>query len=123
MGVMAGLALLLSSVGIFALVANIVAQKTREIGIRMALGSTIREAMIHIGSSGVRASLAGLVLGLILCAGVLRVMSSVIYGIGVYDASTLLTVVVTLALVTVIAVTLPTLRIATIDPANTLRDE
>ena len=123
LGVMAGLALLLSSVGIFALVANIVAQKTREIGIRMALGSTIREAMIHIGSSGVRASLAGLVLGLILCAGVLRVMSSVIYGIGVYDASTLLTVVVTLALVTVIAVSVPTLRIATIDPANTLRDE
>jgi len=100
-----------------------VAQKTREIGIRMALGSTIREAMIKIGSSGVRASLAGLVLGLILCAGVLRVMSSVIYGIGVYDASTLLTVAVTLTLVTVIAVTLPTLRIAAINPANTLRDE
>jgi ABC-type antimicrobial peptide transport system permease subunit len=120
---MAGLALLLSAIGIFALVANIVAQKTREIGIRMALGSTIKEAMIKIGSSGVRASLAGLVLGLILCAGALRVMNSVIYGIGVYDALTLLTVVFTLALVTVIAVMVPTLRIARLDPANTLRDE
>jgi len=123
LSVMAGLALLLSAIGIFALVANIVAQKTREIGIRMALGSTIKEAMIKIGSSGVRASLAGLVLGLILCAGALRVMNSVIYGIGVYDALTLLTVVFTLALVTVIAVMVPTLRIARLDPANTLRDE
>jgi len=51
---MAALALLLSAVGVFALVANIVAQKTREIGIRMALGSTIRQAMVNIGGPGVR---------------------------------------------------------------------
>ena len=57
LGAMAALALLLSAVGIFALVANIVAQKTREIGIRIALGSTIRQAMVHIGAPGVRASL------------------------------------------------------------------
>ena len=49
---MAALALLLSAVAIFALVANIVAQKTREIGIRIALGSSIRQAMVHIGSAG-----------------------------------------------------------------------
>ncbi|HEX7159206.1 MAG TPA: ABC transporter permease, partial [Edaphobacter sp.] len=66
---MAGLALLLSAVGIFALVANLVAQKTREIGIRIALGSSIRQAMVHIGGPGVRASVVGLLLGLILCAG------------------------------------------------------
>ena len=47
---MTALALLLSAVGIFALIANIVTQKTREIGIRLALGSTIRQAMIHIGA-------------------------------------------------------------------------
>jgi ABC-type lipoprotein release transport system permease subunit len=47
----------------------------------------------------------------------------VIYGIGVYDALTLFTVVFTLALVTAIAVMVPTLRIARLDPANTLRDE
>ena len=55
------LALLLSAVGIFALVANIVAQRTREIGIRMALGSTIGKTMIQVGRTGVGASALGLV--------------------------------------------------------------
>jgi hypothetical protein len=120
---MAALALLLSAVGIFALVANIVAQKTREIGIRIALGSTIRQAMVHIGAPGVRASALGLILGLIVCGGALRAMRSVLYGVGVYDVPTILTVVLMLAAVTLIAVTVPTLRIAGIDPAKTLRDE
>ncbi len=120
---MASLALLLSAVGIFALVANIVAQKTREIGIRMALGSTVRQAMVHIGAPGVRASTLGLILGLILCAAALRAMHSVLYGVGVYDVPTLLTVILMLASVTLIATAVPTLRIAAIDPAKTLRDE
>jgi predicted permease len=120
---MASLALLLSAVGIFALVANIVAQKTREIGIRIALGSTIRQAMVHIGTPGVRASALGLILGLILCAGALRAMHSVLYGVGVYDLPTILTVVLMLAAVTLVATTVPTLRIAGIDPAKTLREE
>lgn len=120
---MAFLALLLSAVGIFALVANIVAQKTREIGIRMALGSTIREAMVNIGGPGLRASALGLILGLVLCAGALRTMRSVLYGVGVYDTATILSVVLVLASVTLIAGTVPTLRIAQIDPAQTLREE
>jgi len=115
--------LLLSAVGIFALVANIVAQKTREIGIRIALGSTIRQAMVHTGGPGVRASLLGLVLGLVLCAGALRAMRSVLYGVGVYDAPTIVIVVAVLTSVTIIATIVPTLRIAAIDPATTLRDE
>lgn len=120
---MAALALLLSAVGIFALVANIVAQKTREIGIRIALGSTIGQTMVHIGAPGVRAAVLGLILGLILCVGALRVMRSVLYGIGVYDVPTILAVVLVLASVTLIAATVPTLRIAGIDPAKTLREE
>jgi len=120
---MAALALLLSAVGIFALVANIVVQKTREIGIRMALGSTVRQAMVNIGGPGLRASGLGLILGLVLCAGVLRAMRSVLYGVGIYDAPTISCVVLVLASVTLIAGTVPTLRIARIDPARTLRDE
>jgi hypothetical protein len=120
---MGGLALLLSAVGIFALVANIVAQKTREIGIRIALGSSIRQAMVHTGAPGLRASAMGIVLGLILCAATLRVMSSVLYGVRVYDAPTIATVVALLAGVALVASTVPAVRIAGIDPAKTLREE
>jgi putative ABC transport system permease protein len=120
---MAGLALLLSAIGIFGLVTNIVAHKTKEIGIRIALGSTIREAMMHIGVPGARAAAVGLVAGLGLCAGVLRVMRSVLYGVAVYDSPTMISVVAVLASVALIASSLPTLRIARIDPAKTLREE
>jgi len=117
------LALLLSAVGIFTLVANNVAQKTREIGIRIALGSTVHQAMFEIGTPGVLASAVGLLTGLVLCAGVLRVMHSVLYGVGVYDLPTLLIAVATLAAVALSAAIAPTLRIASIDPATTLREE
>ncbi len=123
LGAMAMLALLLSAVGIFALVANMVAQRTREIGIRIALGSSIHGAMAHVGGSGMRASFFGIVVGLIACVGTLRLMRSELYGVGVYDVPTILTVAATLACVTLLAASLPVLRIARIDPATTLRDE
>lgn len=120
---MAGLALLLSAVGIFALVANLVTQRTREIGIRIALGSSIGQAMAHVSASGVWASAMGLVLGLLLCAGALRAMRSVLYGVGTYDAPSIVAAVGTLGVVALLAATLPAARIARIDPAKTLREE
>jgi predicted permease len=123
LGVMAALALLLSTVGIFGLVANIVAQRSREIGIRIALGSSIRRAMAQVCAPGVRASVAGLVLGLLCSAGALRVMRSVLYGVSVYDATTIVAVVATLGAVSLLAAGIPALRVSRIDPAQTLRDE
>jgi len=123
LGAMAGLALLLSAVGIFALVANIVAQRTREIGIRMALGSSVRQAMAHVAASGVRASIAGLLLGLLLSLGVLRILRSVLYGVSVYDGATIVLVSLGLLAIALVASTAPALRVARIDPARTLREE
>jgi macrolide transport system ATP-binding/permease protein len=123
LGTMSALALLLSTLGIFALVSNIVAQRTREIGIRLALGSTVSKAMVQVGRSGAGASLIGVLLGLILSTGTLRVMRSILYGVRVYDVVTLTAVVLTLLLVSLLAIILPTLKIAKIDPANTLRQE
>jgi predicted permease len=123
LGTMAGLALLLSAVGIFALVANMVAQRTREVGIRIALGSTVRQAMTHVAAPGIRSSAIGIALGLLLCAGTLRAMRSVLYGVRVYDLPSIVGVVLVLLVVTVFATILPTLRIARTDPAATLREE
>jgi ABC-type antimicrobial peptide transport system permease subunit len=78
--------------------------------------------MVHIGAPGARFGI-GTIAGLILCAGALRAMHCVLYGVGVYDGSTIFTVVLVLAAVTAIAIVVPTLRIAGIDPAKTLRDE
>lgn len=123
LGTLAGLALVLSAVGIFALVANIVAQRTREIGIRMALGANVRQAITHVSATGVRAAAAGLLLGIALSAAALPAMRSVLYGVAVYDASTGFVVVAALAVVSLLAATAPALRIARIDPARTLREE
>jgi predicted permease len=120
---MASLALLLSGIGIFMLVANLVAQRTREIGIRIALGSTVPTAMVHVGGSGVGAAAFGLFLGLALCIGALRALRSTIYGVGFYDPTTIVAVVLGLAVVTLIATAVPALRIARIDPASALREE
>ncbi len=123
LGTMGGLALLLSAVGIFALVANIVAQRRREVGIRMALGSTVRRAMVEVGAPGIRAAGLGMIAGVALCLVTLRMMRTVLYGVVIYDVPTILAVLTILACVTVVAITVPTLRVARIDPAETLRQE
>jgi putative ABC transport system permease protein len=123
LGVLAGLALLLSSVGIYALVSNLVVQRTREIGIRMALGSSVERAMREIGSSGLFAAGSGLIVGMGLSLLALRVLRSELYGVGVYDPLTLVAAPLLLVLVALVASLLPVLRISRIDPAQTLRSE
>ena len=123
LGTLAGLALLLSAVGIYALVSNLVVQRTREIGIRIALGSTLTQAMQHIASSGVTAAIGGVGVGLVCSFFVLRVMKSALYGVGTYDPLTLISVPLLLVGIAAVASLLPALRIARIDPAETLRAE
>ncbi|HTV15301.1 MAG TPA: ADOP family duplicated permease [Acidobacteriaceae bacterium] len=123
LGVLAGLALLLSAVGIYALVSNLVVQRTREIGIRIALGSTLSQTMRTIARSGVVAAAGGVVVGLVGSVFALQVMKSAIYGVTTYDPVTLASVPVLLLAIALAASVLPTLRIARIDPAETLRNE
>ncbi len=118
-----GLALLLSAIGIYGLVSNLVVQRTREIGIRMALGSSIRQTIVRVGSAGVTAAGLGVVVGLLLSFGALRLLRTEIYGIRDYDPITLVTVPILLVLVAVGASLLPASRITQIDPARTLRME
>jgi len=123
LGVLAGLALLLSAVGIYGLVSNLVVQRTREIGIRLALGAQMRQVMMDVGRSGVVASAVGLVVGMGLAFFAVRVLRSQLYGVRAYDPVTLTVVPFVLATIALAASFLPTLRIARIDPAETLRME
>lgn len=123
LGTLATLALLLSLVGVYGLVSNMVAQRTREIGIRMALGSTVRKAMIEVGVSGIVAVSLGLVGGLALSVMSVRLIKSQLYGVQIYDPVTFVAVLLLLMLAAAAATFLPTRKIALIDPASTLRAE
>ena len=87
---LAGLALLLSAIGIYGLVSSLVVQRTREIGIRIALGSTFGNAMITIGASGVVATAFGLAAGLAGSLLATRVLRSQLYGVRNHDPVTLI---------------------------------
>jgi predicted permease len=123
LGSLAALALLLSLIGVYGLVSNTVHQRTREIGIRMALGSSVRQAMLQIGSSGAIAVAFGLGAGIVLAMLSVSLIKSQIYGVKVYDPLTFAAVLSALILAAMVAAFAPTLRIAQIDPALTLRAE
>ena len=122
-GTLAALALLLSLVGVYGLVSNMVAQRTREIGIRMALGSSVRQAMVEVGSSGMIAVAIGSAGGMALSALCVKWIKSELFGVKTYDPLTFFAVLVLLIVAATAAAFLPTRRIAKIDPASTLRAE
>ncbi len=121
--VLAGLAFLLSVVGIYGLVSNFVVQRRREIGIRMALGCQIGQAITSVAGSGIVAPAIGLAGGLVVSSFVLRLLKSQLYGVRRLDPATMVVVSLVLLLAALVAGFLPTLRIASIDPAETLRAE
>jgi predicted permease len=123
LGILAGLALSLSLVGVYGLVSNMVVQRTREIGIRMALGSSVQQAMMEVGSSGIAAVLLGLGGGLALSTISVRLIRSQLYGVQIYDPVTFVAVLLLLIVAAAAATFLPTRKIARIDPASTLRSE
>ena len=123
LSVLAGLALVLSIIGVYGLVSSLVTQRTREIGIRMALGSTLRGAMIEIGKSGVIAATVGIVAGLALSTLIVQLIKAELYGVRPYDPVTFALSVALLLIAALIASLAPTVRIARIDPASTLRAE
>ena len=117
------LGLLLSAIGIYGLIASLVVQQRREIGIRMALGASLGDAVVEIGRAGVNATLQGLAAGIVLSLLAARVLRNFIYGVSTHDSVTLSIVPLILMVVAFAAAFLPTLRIARIEPAETLRSE
>ena len=88
LGTLAALALLLSSVGIYGLVSNLVNERTRELGIRMALGCTLQGAMFEVSRAGMAATGAGLAGGLLLSFAAVKALRSQLFGVALYDPLT-----------------------------------
>jgi hypothetical protein len=117
------LALLLASVGLYGVISYSVAQRTNEIGIRMALGATGRNVMTMVLRQSLAVVLAGLVAGIVLAMISTRLVSSFLFGISPLDPLSIAVATVTLTLVAVIAVLLPARRAARVDPLEALRYE
>jgi putative ABC transport system permease protein len=121
--VFSGLALVLAAIGVYGLTAYAVAQRTREIGIRMSLGARPAQVVHEILAQGLRLCLAGTALGLVGAFFLARFLRSLLFGISASDGPTILVVVVTMTTVVVAATYLPALRASRIDPMLALRQE
>jgi len=118
-----GLAVLLTALGIYGLIANLVTERTRELGIRMALGASTGQAMHLALRPGLIWVLGGAIAGSAAALGLSRFLKSYIYGIGATDPLTLAAVGAGLLLATLAASMIPASRIVRLNPADTLRSE
>jgi predicted permease len=120
---LAGLALVLSAVGIYGLMATTVAERGRELGIRMALGATVAQAIEAVALPGLALVLAGVAAGCLLAVLASRALRHLVWGVQPSDPLTFAAVAATLLLVAAVASLLPVLRVARLDPARALRSE
>ncbi|HXZ10890.1 MAG TPA: ABC transporter permease [Candidatus Sulfotelmatobacter sp.] len=123
LGSFAGLALLLASVGIYGVVSYLASQRTREIGIRMALGAQRRDVLRLVLGEGVKMALFGVGIGLAAAAGLTRLMTHVLYGVSATDPLTFAGVTLLLAAVALAASWLPARRAMRVDPIVALHYE
>ena len=123
LAVFAGVAVLLAAVGIYGIMTYTVAQGTREIGIRAALGAQRRDLLRMVLNKGLKLTLIGIVLGVAGAFGLTRLMSSVLFGVSATDPLTFAGVTALLAIVALVASYLPARRATKIDPLLALRHE
>ena len=122
LGIFAGLALLLSAVGIYGVISYTVAQRTHEMGVRAALGASAANLMRLVLSNGLFLTGIGLVLGIGGAIGLTRLLGTLLFGVGARDPLTLAGSAVILALVAAAACYVPARRAARLDPLAALRE-
>lgn len=123
LGFFALVALVLAALGIYGVIGYYVAQRVREVGIRMALGADRRDVYRLVVGRGAMLAGAGLVVGLVTAFGVTRFMASLLFGVRATDPATFVIVPVVLGMVALLASYLPARRAAGVDPMTALRSE
>jgi predicted permease len=123
LGAASGVALLLGLVGIYGVISYVVSQRTREIGVRMALGATAPSVRSMVVRQGLMLAAGGVVVGLLAATVLSSVMASLLYGVSPTDPLTYGAVALALVLVSLTASWIPAARAAGVDPASALRSE
>lgn len=123
LGAFAFLALALAAVGLYGVVAYTVAQRRREIGVRVALGATRRQVVGVVVGQGAGLALRGIALGLVFALGLVRLLGSLLYEVRPFDPTTFLVIPLLLATVALLASWLPAQIAARVEPQQSLRSE
>jgi putative ABC transport system permease protein len=123
LSIFATVALVLTIVGLYGVMSYSVAQRTNEIGIRLALGAQTRDVLGMIVKQGLRLVLLGLAIGLVGAFALMRVIASLLFGVTTKDPFTFAAVAVLLALVALAACSIPAWRATKVDPMEALRCE
>jgi predicted permease len=121
--VFAALALILGTIGIYGVLSFLVSNRTREIGVRMALGAQRADVLRSVMGEGAKLSLAGITLGMAGAFAVMRVLSGELYGVGATDPLTFCSVAILVAIVALTACYVPARRAMKVDPMVALRYE
>jgi len=123
LGIAGGMALLLGVAGIYGVISYSVSQRTREIGIRLALGAQTEAVTRMFVGHGLKLAAIGVAIGLTAAVGIMRLLSSLLFEISPFDPVTYVAVSLTLIAATVLASYVPALRAMAVDPINALRSE
>jgi putative ABC transport system permease protein len=114
-------AALLAGLGIYGVIAYIVTQRTREFGVRLVLGANGRTLLGAIVRRGAALVIGGVAIGVVVAVGASRLIASLLYGVGSFDAATYAVVVTIVVAIGLLSTFIPARRIASIDPADALR--
>jgi putative ABC transport system permease protein len=121
LGVFAAMALLVSAIGTYGVLAYSVSQRTKELGLRLALGADRRGLLALVVGEGMRIGAVGIVVGVIAAAAMGRLLSSLVFNVSVWDPLTYASVATVLGVVALISCVIPALRASRIDPMEALR--